>query len=76
MKALKVSLINSHDTHKVNHLIKWINDERKITRSTPSQDTPFLRVLHIIVAVLVLLQIINSNLTEREALADLSLTAS
>ncbi|ENF7819251.1 cytochrome b/b6 domain-containing protein, partial [Enterobacter soli] len=40
----------------------------------PHKDTPFLRVLHIIVAVLVLLQIINSNLTESEALSDYSLT--
>ncbi|EPE3184896.1 cytochrome b/b6 domain-containing protein [Cronobacter sakazakii] len=36
----------------------------------PHKDTPFLRVLHIVVAVLVLLQIISSNLTESEALSD------
>jgi hypothetical protein len=46
----------------------------KLRNALPHRDTPFLRVLHIIVAVLVLLQIINSNLTEREALSDLSLT--
>lgn len=40
----------------------------------PHQDTPFLRVLHIVVAVLVLAQIINSNLTEREALGQLTLS--
>lgn len=39
----------------------------------PHQDTPFLRVLHIIVAVLVLAQIINSNLTECEALGQFTL---
>lgn len=39
----------------------------------PYQDTPFLRVLHIIVAVLVLAQIINSNLTECEALGQFTL---
>jgi hypothetical protein len=46
----------------------------QLRNALPHKDTPFLRVLHIIVAVLVLLQIINSNLTESEALSDLSLT--
>ncbi|HBR2160078.1 cytochrome b/b6 domain-containing protein [Klebsiella quasipneumoniae] len=40
----------------------------------PHQDTPLFRVLHIIVAVLTLTQIINSNLTESEALGQLSPT--
>ena len=34
----------------------------------PHKETPFLRILHILVAVLVLAQIINSNFTESEAL--------
>ncbi len=46
----------------------------KIRNALPHQDTPFFRVLHIIVAVLVLLQIVNSNLTESEALNNFSLT--
>ena len=40
----------------------------------PHQDNPFFRALHIVVAVLILAQIINSNLTEREALGQLSVT--
>jgi cytochrome b561 len=36
--------------------------------------TPFLRVLHIILAVLILLQIVSSNLTESDALSDYTLT--
>lgn len=40
----------------------------------PHQDSPFFRVLHIVVAVLVLAQIINSNLTEQEALGQATLT--
>ncbi len=40
----------------------------------PHQDSPFFRVLHIFVALLILAQIINSNLTEREALGQFSLT--
>lgn len=46
----------------------------QLRNALPHRDTPFLRVLHIIVAVLVLLQIINSNLTESEALNDFTLT--
>ncbi|HDR2751810.1 MULTISPECIES: cytochrome b/b6 domain-containing protein [Enterobacter] len=46
----------------------------QLRNALPHQDTPFFRMLHIIVAVLVLLQIVNSNLTEREALSSLSLT--
>ncbi|MGK3223577.1 cytochrome b/b6 domain-containing protein [Enterobacter soli] len=45
----------------------------QLRNALPHQDTPFFRVLHIIVAVLVLLQIVNSNLTERGALNNLSL---
>lgn len=45
-----------------------------LRRVLPHQDTPFFRGLHIVVAVLVLFQIINSNMTEREALDQLSLT--
>lgn len=45
----------------------------QLRKALPHQDTPFFRVLHIIVAVLVLLQIVNSNLTEREALNNFSL---
>ncbi|MGK3142235.1 cytochrome b/b6 domain-containing protein [Pantoea sp. C2G6] len=40
----------------------------------PHRDSPFFRALHIIVALLVLAQIVNSNLTEREALGEFSLT--
>jgi len=39
----------------------------------PHQDTPFFGRLHIILASLVLLQIFNSNMTEREALGQFSL---
>lgn len=46
----------------------------QLRNALPHRDTPFLRVLHITVAVLVLLQIINSNLTESEALRGFSLT--
>jgi hypothetical protein len=46
----------------------------QLRNALPHKDTPFFRVLHIIVAVLVLLQIINSNLTESEALSDYTLT--
>lgn len=46
----------------------------QLLNALPHRDTPFLRVLHIIVAVLVLLQIVNSNLTESEALSDFTLT--
>ena len=46
----------------------------QLRNALPHQDTPFFRVLHIIVAVLVLLQIVNSNLTEREALSSFTLT--
>jgi hypothetical protein len=45
-------------------------------RSTlPHKETPFLRVLHIIVAVLVLAQIINSNYTVSEALSESGFTS-
>lgn len=40
----------------------------------PHRESPFFRALHVIVAVLILAQIINSNLTEREALRQFSLT--
>lgn len=46
----------------------------QLRNALPHQDTPFFRVLHIIVAVLVLLQIVNSNLTESEALSSFTLT--
>lgn len=46
----------------------------QLRNALPHKDTPFFRMLHIIVAVLVLLQIINSNLTESEALSDYTLT--
>ena len=45
-----------------------------LRRALPHQDTPFFRGLHIVVAVLVLAQIINSNMTETEALGQFSLT--
>lgn len=45
-----------------------------LRNALPHKDTPFLRALHIIVAVLVLLQILSSNLTESEALSDYNLT--
>lgn len=45
-----------------------------LRNALPHKNTPFLRVLHIIVAVLILLQIINSNLTESDALSDYTLT--
>ena len=41
-----------------------------LRNTLPHKETPFLRVLHILVAVLVLVQIINSNFTESEALHD------
>lgn len=37
-------------------------------RSLPHEEAPFFRVLHIIVALLILVQVINSNFTEREAI--------
>lgn len=43
-----------------------------LRRALPHQDTPFFRGLHIVVAVLVLAQIINSNMTETEALGQFS----
>lgn len=46
----------------------------QLRHALPHRDTPFFRVLHIIVAVLVLLQIISSDFTESEALADFSVT--
>ncbi len=45
-----------------------------LRNALPHKDMPFLRALHIIVAVLVLLQILSSNLTESEALSDYNLT--
>lgn len=45
-----------------------------LRNALPHKDTPFLRVLHIIVAVLILLQIVSSNLTESDALSDYTLT--
>ena len=45
-----------------------------LRRALPHQDTPFFRGLHIVVAVLVLAQIINSNMTETESLGQFSLT--
>lgn len=46
----------------------------RIRNALPHQDNPFFRKLHIVVAVLILAQIINSNLTDSEALGELSLT--
>ena len=45
-----------------------------LRNALPHKDTPFLRVLHIILAVLILLQIVSSNLTESDALSDYTLT--
>lgn len=45
-----------------------------LRNALPHRDTPFFRALHIIVAVLVLLQIISSNLTESDVLSDYTLT--
>lgn len=42
----------------------------QLRNALPHKDTPFFRVLHIIVAFLILLQIINSNLTESSSLGD------
>ena len=39
-----------------------------LSDTLPHKETPFLRILHILVALLVLAQIINSNFTESEAL--------
>ncbi|PLK56256.1 hypothetical protein CWN69_29345, partial [Klebsiella quasipneumoniae] len=39
----------------------------------PHDYAPFFRILHIIVAFLILSQIINSNLTETEAIGEHSL---
>ncbi len=46
----------------------------QLRNALPHKDTPFFRMLHIIVATLILLQIISSNLTESEALRDVTLT--
>lgn len=43
---------------------------KQLRNALPHKDTPFFRVLHIIVAFLILLQIINSNLTESSSLGD------
>jgi hypothetical protein len=55
---------------------KWLNDEneRPVMSCSPSPGHPFFRALHISVALLVLFQIINSQLTESEALGDVTLT--
>ncbi|TCL45547.1 cytochrome b561-like protein [Raoultella planticola] len=45
----------------------------RLCNALPHRDTPFFRALHISVAVLVLLQIINSDFTESEALGDVNL---
>lgn len=45
-----------------------------LRNALPHRDTPFFRALHISVALLVLFQIINSQLTESEALGDVTLT--
>lgn len=47
---------------------------KQLRDALPHRDTPFFRMLHIIVAVLILFQIINSNLIESEALGDFTLT--
>ncbi|CAM7845322.1 cytochrome b/b6 domain-containing protein [Klebsiella quasipneumoniae] len=46
----------------------------QLRNALPHKDTPFFRMLHIIVATLILLQIISSNFTESEALRDLNIT--
>ena len=46
-----------------------------LRNTLPHKETPFLRILHILVAVLVLAQIINSNFTESEALGESGLNA-
>lgn len=43
--------------------------------SFPHADSPFFRILHIIVALMILAQIINSNFIESEALDEQGLTA-
>ncbi len=48
--------------------------KEQLRAALPHRDAPFFRVLHIIVAVLVLLQIINANFIESEALGDQNLT--
>lgn len=45
----------------------------QLRNALPHRDAPFFRVLHIIVALLILLQIINSNLTESDSLGDHSM---
>ena len=45
----------------------------RLCNALPHRDTPFFRALHISVAVLVLLHIINSYFTESEALGDVNL---
>lgn len=45
----------------------------RLCQALPHRDTPFFRALHISVAILVLLQIINSDFTESEALGEVNL---
>ena len=46
----------------------------QLRNALPHKDTPFFRMLHIIVATWILLQIISSNFTESGALRDLNIT--
>ncbi|WP_318153232.1 cytochrome b/b6 domain-containing protein [Erwinia aphidicola] len=48
---------------------------KAIRISLPHADAPFFRGLHILVALMILAQIINSNFTEREALDEQGLTS-
>ncbi len=48
--------------------------KKAIGISLPHADAPFFRGLHILVALMILAQIINSNFTEREALDEQGLT--
>lgn len=47
----------------------------KLLSHLPHNDAPFFRGLHIAIAVLILSQIINSNLTEREAMGENNIEA-
>lgn len=53
--------------------MKVNNMKVSIWRSLPHENAPLFRLLHILVAVLILAQIINSNFTRREALGGHSL---
>jgi hypothetical protein len=45
-----------------------------LRNALPHKDSPFFRLLHIVVAVLILLQIVNSNLTDSEIPGGFTLT--